>query len=152
MIEIRVESVDSMEKLLPPLLEEHYEELTLNKDVVKLDVDWARYRNLEAAGALFALGAWDKEALVGYAVFFLQHHAHYKSLCVASNDVLFLRKQYRTKSTAGLRLIKESEARLKALGVAKIVWHIKHANDWSQILYRSGYADEEKIVGKLLRN
>lgn len=131
------------------LLKEHYQELTLNKDVVKLDVDWERYEHSEKVGCLFSLGAWEDGVLVGYSVFAVSRNGHYKGLKSASNDVLFLRKDKR-KGITGIKLIKESEKRLRDMGVKKIVWHVKFGTVLGDILNRMGYVNEEYIVGKIL--
>lgn len=130
------------------LLALHYRELTLNRDVVKLNPDWGRYSDLEHAGAFHVFTARDDGRLVGYSAFFLGHHLHYKDLVVANNDVLYLHPDARNGMT-GIRLIKTSEAGMKALGAAKITWHAKYSNDLQQILVRLGYTDEEVIMGKI---
>ena len=87
-------------------------------------------------------------------LFFFYEHMHYR-LLVATNDVIFLDKDYRTKTTVGLRLIKASEAELelerRRRGEAqmRVLWHVKPKNDWTPILARLGYAPEEIIMGKL---
>ena len=131
------------------LLKLHYEELTLNKDVVKLDPDWFRYFDLENSGKFHTITARDNDKLVGYAGWFLMPHIHYKSILVASNDVLFLHPDYRL-GTSGIKLLKYSESEMLKLGANKITWHIKESNDFRNILYRMGYKNEDMICGKLL--
>jgi hypothetical protein len=147
---VAAERVSDVQSEIQPLLEEHYKELTLNKDMVSLEVDWAKYKKLEEMNMLSVLTIRINGVLIGYSVFFVQSHIHYKSLKTASNDVLFLKKEYRSGSRAGLMLIKNSEKHLASLGVQKIIWHIKLSNDWSKILIRLGYVTEEVILGKLL--
>lgn len=149
MIVFSVELVSLIKDEMWPLLERHYQELTLNKEVVKLEVDWTQYESLEKLGMLEAITAREDGLLVGYSVFFVHHHMHYKSLKVASNDVLFLSSEHR-KGSIGIRLIKESEKHMRAIGVNKIAWHVKHSLDWSKILVRLGYANEELVLGKIL--
>lgn len=133
-------------------LTEHYDELCLDKEIVKLDVDWERYAALEKLGKLFTLALWEDAILIGYSVFILHHHLHYKSLSVASNDVLFLREDKRS-GRAGLQLILESEHRLKDLGVQKITWRVKYKNPTlGHILRRLGYADEEFTLTRTLKD
>jgi GNAT superfamily N-acetyltransferase len=132
-----------------PLLEQHYDELTMHKDVVKLAPIWSDYANLECADKLAIFTARADGRLVGYNAFFLVRHMHYEALTMAVNDVLFLTKEHR-RGTVGIKLMRFAEDALRQAGVQKLVYHIKHSLDWSQILYRMGYADEEKIVGKIL--
>jgi hypothetical protein len=133
-----------------PLLEMHYQELTLNKDKIKLDPIWDRYVSLANSHLLEIYTARDEGKLVGYSAFFVQSHIHYSSTVVASNDVLFLHIDARKKPTVGIRLIKFCEQQLKDKGVHKITFHAKLTNELRTILNRMGYADEEIVVGKIL--
>jgi hypothetical protein len=152
MVTIAVEPYsDGLVEEMLDLIKQHYDEITLNKDVVKLDPDWDRYAELAANDRLLALSVRnDQNKLIGYSWFFIGHHIHYKSLKMASNDVLFLTPEAR-KGRTGIRLIKDSETACRARGVDKIIWHIKFAKDFRNILYRLGYADEDALVGKILR-
>lgn len=132
-----------------PMLELHYQELTHHKDVIKLDPDWDRYAAMEHAGGFHIFTARDDEQLIGYSAFFLTPHIHYRHTVVAQNDVLYLHPDHRNGMT-GIRLIKNSEREMKALGADKIVWHCKYSNDLQQILQRLGYTDEEAMLGKML--
>lgn len=132
-----------------PLLLAHYAELTLRKDVVKLDPMWQEYRLLEQLGRFVIFTARDDGQLVGYAAYFLNKHLHYSALMVAQNDVLFLHPDKRRGTTA-LRFLDYAEDQLKAMGAQKLVYHIKFSLDWRPILHRKGYADEEVMVSKLL--
>lgn len=134
-----------------PLLHLHYEELTLNKDLVKLDPDWDRYAAMEHAGGFHVFTARDDGRLIGYSAFFLISHIHYRGLIVAQNDVLYLHPDMRN-GMPGIRLIKHSHEGMKALGAHKIIWHCKHSNNLKQILLRlyPGYRDEESMVGGML--
>lgn len=132
------------------LLEQHYQELTLHKEHIRLSVDWDKYYKLESIGGFVLITARDEGKLVGYSAFFVSSHIHYKETKVAMNDVLFLHKDYRKGST-GIKLIKESEKIMKDLDVSKIVWHVKLSNDFTPILKRMGYISEEVCVGKILK-
>lgn len=131
------------------LLEEHYQELTQHKEVVRLDPDWVKYYALEKAGVLMSLGAWEEGELIGYSVFFVHTHLHYKGLKTATNDVLFLRADKRL-GMAGVRLIRESEKQLSKDGSVKIIWHVKYNTTLGPLLERFGYTPEEYTMGKIL--
>jgi len=132
------------------LLQQHYEELTLFKEHINLEPNWDSYLRLEQQKNLVLITARDKGVLVGYTLFFLTNHMHYKSTRVAINDVLFLHKNYR-KGFTGIKLLKEAETVLKALGVDKIMWHVKFTNNFGPILQRMGYVNEEIIFSKMLK-
>jgi len=143
-------TLDEFIKDIAPLLELHYQELTLDKDVMTLKPSWPRYRDLMAQDKMAVMGAYADDKLVGYSVFFKQPHIHYDDNIMAQNDVLFLHPAYRA-GFAGIKLIKASEEMLRHQGVSKVIWHIKHSRDFRNILYRMGYKDEDVIVGKALR-
>lgn len=141
---------------IKPLLASHWREVALYQEQVPLAPDFEQYLKLDAAGAVVTVTARDNGILIGYSVFFLRIHLHYSSCLVASNDVLFLDARYRKSTTAGIRLIRESESELeterdhRGASSIRVVWHVKPKNDWSPILGRMGYEQEEIIMGKLL--
>ena len=141
---------DALIAELGPLIEQHYEELTLHKETIKLDPDWDRYKKLAENNQAVFIGVRDNFKLVGYSLFFIAPHIHYKENIMANNDVLYLLPEYR-KGLTGIRLIKFCEQHLQSLGVDKIIWHIKFAKDFRNILYRMGYIDEDALVGKIIR-
>ena len=104
---------------------------------------------MENTGKFFAIIARMNGVVVGYSGFILDKHLHYEDILVAANDVLFLKKEHRLGMT-GIRLLKFSEKFMIDMGANKITWHIKHKNDFRNILYRMGYLDEDLIVGKML--
>ena len=138
------------------LLRAHWREVALYQAEVPLAPDFERYRTAEKRDALVVLAARDEGRLIGYSVFLLHWHLHYKTCLVASNDVLFLAREHRRGSTAGLRLITASEDELgrerdrRGATQIRVTWHIKPENDWSAILKRRRYKQEEIIMGKLL--
>lgn len=152
MITYQVEKLKQIKDELPSLLKLHYDEIALDRDYIPLDPDWAKYEASCERGNLFVATARNEsQQLIGYSLFFVTKHLHYKSTLVASNDILYLHPDYR-QGTAGIKLIKFSEIELKKLGVVKLVWHIKYHKDFRNILYRMGYKDEDAIVGKVLKD
>lgn len=133
-----------------PLLQEHYNEIALHKDRIKLAPDWNEYMLMEERGGLVIFTARNEQkALIGYSAFFVYWHPHYRDTKVASNDVLFLRKEHR-KGTTGIRLIRYCEEWLREMQIDKLVWHVKQSNDFTPILKRMGYGVEDIMVGKIL--
>lgn len=131
------------------LLKLHYEELTANKDRVKLDPVWDDYAALERMGRLAVYSARDGSRLVGYAAFFLNKHIHYAGWLPAINDVLFLHPDYRKGST-GIKLIRFCEQQVKKAGADEIVFHTKQNTVMLKLLDHLGYATKEVVLGKIL--
>lgn len=148
-LDLQTEPLSTIISEVQDLLIQHYEELTLNKQHIKLKPIWSRYLALEEQGKFITVTARIENELVGYCGFFLDQHIHYENLKLATNDVLFLRKDLR-QGMAGIRLIKYSENIMRTVGANKITWHVKYSNDIRPILHRMGYIDEDVIVGKLL--
>jgi len=152
MIEFKIiRSIAEIQKPIEELLQQHYEELTLHKNIMKLAPDWDQYQRHMERGELFVLAAYFGSRLVGYSVFFLYNNIHYKNNIMAKNDVLFLSRPYR-RGRMGINLIRRSEDALRELGVSKVVWHIKCHSDFRPILHRMGYEDEDIMVGKALKD
>jgi hypothetical protein len=132
-----------------PLLDQHYRELCLHQDVIKLDPQWREYALLEQLDRFVVFTAREDDGtLVGYAAFFLNRHMHYGGFTVAQNDVLYLAPASRRGTTA-LKFIDWVEAAVWALDAGKLTYHIKFSLDWRPILHRKGYADEEVMVAKM---
>lgn len=145
---IQRETLFEMMPEMEPLLHLHHEEL--NDSAFPLDPIWSAYVGLENDGRLAMFSARDKDgSLIGYAAFFLTHHLHHADMLCAVNDVVFLHPEHR-QGRVGIQLFQYCEEQLKALGVHKITWSITPQNDFSAILHRLGYVDQERVVGKYL--
>lgn len=150
MITTQQETLDVILPQVKDLLDQHYDELTMNKERVKLDPWFDEYLRLEASKQFFTVTARDNGELIGYSSFIVKPHLHYRTITVATSDVMFLKKEYRTSSTAGLKLIKQSIEMIKSMGINKIVFRIKDSNDFSPILLRYGFHLEDRIYSKFL--
>lgn len=149
MIDIRIEKFADVIEEIKPLLEMHWQEIANNRDVIPLAPDYTRYEAFERAGFMTILAARSAGVLVGYSIFFVMPHPHYSTTLFAMNDILFVHPAYRGGS-AGLRLIRASEVAMKERGATKISWHIKPTHDFSPMLKRAGYVQDEIIMSKIL--
>ena len=129
------------------LIREHWEEVALNKKVMRLDPDWDLYKRMEAEGRAFALGAFQGSAMVGYVVMFLMRHVHYKEMTIAMNDVLFVRKTHR-KGRTGLRLIQEAEEVARRKGAQLVTWHAKPDTALADLLPKLGYGVQDIVFSR----
>jgi GNAT superfamily N-acetyltransferase len=101
---------------LRPILEEHWKELALYDDI-PLDPDYGVYNSLEQAGVLRVYTVRHSvEGLVGYAVYFVRRHHHYKRHTWAISDVILVRSAHRNAGV-GNALFDFLERALKAEGV-----------------------------------
>jgi GNAT superfamily N-acetyltransferase len=134
-----------------PLLDAHYLELAKNRDRVRLNPDWTRYTEMEAAGTLLLFTARKDGRLIGYACFFACAHPHYRDLMLVSNDLLFLDAEHRVGRT-GVRLIKFCEEQVRALYASEVslTWHAKENTTLAAILPRMSYGIQDIVFSKLL--
>ena len=126
----------------------HYEELCVTKDF-PLEPDYEAYRNLAKAGMLRCITCRADGDLIGYIVFIVQPHLHYKSCKTAFEDIYYVKKEFR-KGRIGIRLFQYAEKVLKERGVNRIIMHTKIHLDNSKLFEYLGYKHTDKLYTKLL--
>lgn len=134
-----------MEQLLPL----HWEEIARDRDIIKLDPDWASYRALESVGQFFLMVCRIDGKMVGYHLCFVRPHLHYRQSLSAITDVFFLHPDHRATGI-GKRLFQESEKALKRRGVQKIFLGCKIAKDLTPLFEKLGYQKIEYVFAKLV--
>ena len=128
----------------------HWKEIALNQDNIKLNPDWEAYANLEAEGKLQIFTAREGDLLVGYFVVTLGYNIHYKDHLCASNDVIYMHKDYR-KGFAGIRLIKFAERVLREDGVSTLTINTKVHQPFDKVLERLKFKPIERVYSKYLK-
>jgi len=131
------------------LFKEHYEEIALNKSVMKLLPNWERYHALEQSGLLICLGAFRGEECIGYSINFFTNHMHYREMFYVQNDLLFVAEEHR-KTRVGLDLIRETEKQAFARGAEMMLWHAKENTSLNTLMSRLGYKVQDIIYSKVL--
>lgn len=148
-MDYQVESVVACKEEVQELLEQHWEEIALNKDVIKLNPDWDQYKAMERAHMLKAFGARDNGKLVGYFVVTITRSMHYKDHLFANNDVIYLHPDYR-KGLAGAKLVKFAEKKLKEMGVSVLMVNTKLHRPFSRLLEFLKFKPVETVYSKRL--
>lgn len=133
---------------LKGILPEHYDELCVTKDF-PLVPDYEAYGRLYMAGMLRCITVREDGNLIGYAIFTVNPHLHYKTCKTAFEDIYFLKKEYR-KGRLGIRLFQFAEDVLKQEGVNRVVMHTKIHLDNSRLFEYLGYKWTDKIYTKIL--
>ncbi|MDE2233455.1 MAG: hypothetical protein KGJ90_05090, partial [Patescibacteria group bacterium] len=119
------------------LFEKHYDEINLNK-AIKLDPADDLYFALYKMGMMEAHTMRDdKGVLVGYSVYYVQPHMHYKKSLTATNDILFVRKDCR-RGLAGYKFLKYTVDEIKKRKPQRIFFHVKPHHDFGRLLERLG--------------
>jgi predicted GNAT superfamily acetyltransferase len=143
-----ISAVDYLPDLWP-LMVAHREELTVRKDVMRLNPLVDTYREIEDRGALMSLGVFDDDEIVGYSVNILAPNLHYADVMMCQNDVLFLREDHR-QGTLGLRLMRETERMANERGANMMVWHAKPGTNLDQVLQRFKYDVQDVVYTRVL--
>ena len=136
--------VDEFEKLFP----EHYEELCVTKDF-NYEPDYEAYKRMAEAGMLRCITCRYYDKLIGYIIFIVTPHLHYKSCMTAIEDLYFVSKEYR-KGRVGIKLFQYAEQVLKDRGVKRIVMHTKVHLDNTRLFEYLEYKMTDKVFTKML--
>lgn len=151
-ITIQLESIKDVRYEADEILRKHWEEIALNKDTTPLDPNWELYLELDRLGLISLTTARYNGKLVGYFCYIVCPNLHYKSLKVADGDIFYIDSEYRGRFA--VRLLKESEKNLKALGCNKIFnktkKHFKnlHGVSAGKLFEACGYTEIESVFSK----
>jgi GNAT superfamily N-acetyltransferase len=143
-MEFAHESFTNVKNEIKPLIEQHYQEIALHKDSIRLNPDWKGYARLADQGALRVYTAREDGELVGYFVIIVNRSLHYMDHLFANNDIIFIKKGHR-KGTAGIKLIKYAVEELKAEGVTLININSKIHQSFGPVLERMDFAHIENV-------
>ena len=122
MLKIAVETLADVKEECGDLIATPWVEIAVWPDI-PLDPDWSGYENLEKAGMLVIYTVRNEtNQLVGYAVFFMRKHLHYKGHSWAANDIIWVHPDYRD-GKIGTNLVQFWEQDLQARGI-----HVVHVN------------------------
>lgn len=149
-MDFALENIANVRREIEPLLEQHYKEIALNKDIIKLNPDWRAYAQLDAINGLRVYTARKDGKLMGYFVVIVSRSLHYKDHLFANNDVIFLTKTAR-KGLTGMKLVKYAIESLKAEGVTKLHVNTKMHQPFDPIMERLGFEEIETVFSKVLR-
>jgi GNAT superfamily N-acetyltransferase len=130
------------------LFAEHYDELCVTKDF-PAEPDYEAYKRLADAGMLRCIVCRVDEMVIGYIVFIIQPHLHYKSCKTAFEDLYFIKKEYR-KGRIGIKLFQYAEKVLKHVGVQRVIVHTKIHLDNSRLFEYLKYKWTDKLFTKMI--
>ena len=145
-----LENLARVRREIEPLLEEHWKEIALNKEVIKLNPDWEGYARLDNINALRVYTARKNDKLMGYFVVIVSKSLHYRDHLFANNDIIFLTKAAR-KGLTGVKLIKFAIDSLTAEGITKLHVNTKAHQPFDAILERLNFEEIERVYSLVLR-
>ena len=149
-MEFAIENLSKVRREIEPLLKQHYDEIALNKDIIKMNPDWEGYARLDAVNALRIYTARRNDKLLGYFVVIVSKSLHYRDHLFANNDVIFLAKPAR-KGLTGVKLIKYAIDSLAAEGITKLHINTKAHQPFDAILERLNFEEIERVYSLVLR-
>lgn len=149
MITYQIEDLNDMLEELKPLLEEHYLEIAMYKDQIKLNPDYDTYAKLQEQGVLKIFTARDSDKLVGYSIYFLKTNLHYSDHLYAINDIVYVDKEYRGRVLA-FDMLAFAEDQLADQGVSVITMHMKTFAAFETLMECLSYDRAEIIYTKYL--
>lgn len=125
------------------LLIEHYEDVGRPAGRPAMSLDWEAYDRLEMAGAVYCLGAFVGDELVGYSLCFVPpRHMHYENERFMQCDLFYVAKSYRGMRHGLTETIGDSmraEMLRKAKGLkARLCWRAKPGSSMVRWLERKG--------------
>ncbi len=152
-VEVRGTDIDELRKHGEKLFRAHYDEVALNKDSMRLDLNWHAYYMLEEEGLLLSLAAWVGDEMVGYTVSHKYTHLHYKDVLVIENDVIFVQKSHR-RGGLGLHLIRETKAMAGEQdgdhSEVLVLIHAKPGSVMCKVLEAEGFGVQDIIYSEFL--
>ena len=144
------ENYDQIIDDLVILLPSHWAELAVHKDI-PLDPDLDFYRIANQAGYIRAYTARLEGRLVGYSIFVVKKHPHYRGHKWALNDIVWIAPEHR-KLGIGRAFVAHWDADLRADGVDVVHVNAKTAEPaLSFLLSACGYGTTEVGLEKRLR-
>jgi len=117
----------------------HWKEIgNFNKQKIPLEPDWDIYRTLGKQGKLITFTIRTPNGLlIGYNIFIVTTHHHYRNAIIAENDILYLHPDYR-KGYTGYNFIKYCIKELKER-VDIIMLSVKASHSIEAITKRLGF-------------
>ena len=119
------------------LFKDHYDEIAERTDVIDLDPNIEQYNFMFNKNMLEIHTARDDGKLVGYSIWFVVNHIHYKKSLTATSDVLYIAPDYR-KGMFGYKFIKWTTDEIKKRKPQRILFHVKPFLDYGHLLERLG--------------
>lgn len=148
-VEIKEVSLIESFPLMRELMQLHWEESEEGALDAEFEIDEATYKILEDAGTVVFLLAWQNGIPIGYSSNILNYSIHYRGLKVATNEAIFIRKEYRN-SNIGLKLITATKKACKTKEARYIFWHAKPESSLDRLLQIKKCQKQEIVYSEQL--
>ena len=148
MITFKVEDFADVMEELKPMFEEHWHEVAVYQDKIDLSPDYDKYCGLPD-DSLVTVIAREEGKAVGYSIYFVSPHIHYKDHLYAVNDIVFVDPEYRHGKTAP-DMLDYAEAYLVELGCSVVTMHMKKHIPFESLMDYLEYDRIETIYTKYI--
>ena len=118
-----------------PLFKKHWQEIAYLNNL-KPDPEFSKYESLEKHKILRFYTARKQGSLIGYAIFFVQPHLHFKKSIFAYCDIVFILPKHRG---FGYDFIRWCNDNLKREGTEVILYEVNKLHDYGNLLKRQGF-------------
>ena len=125
-----------------PLLLLHWQEIARNKGLLTLNPDLHAYA--ACADKLLLITARCGGRLIGYFLWVLASHPHYKHVLTAEEDLHFLLPEYRRGMT-GYNLLRAARDAAVAIGARLLTMREKVGHEHPALLRRLGFAQADIV-------
>lgn len=134
---------------MKPMLKKHWEELANNKDIRDLDPDYPMYLAMNDMDILKIYTVKEDGKLIGYSIWIIANHLHYKTWKYAVSDVYYLGPEYR-KTGISFDFFFHIEDWLKSLGVKSCTVQDKVNHSHGTFFNRVGFNLVENVYEKVI--
>lgn len=111
---------------MKPLLDQHWAEIAVYPDI-PLEPNYDFYKQADLVGLLRIYTVRQNGDIIGYSVFCVRPHVHYKNHSWAQNDVIWLHPDHRQQGIAqGLVRFWEDDLRLQGVSVVHVNAKTQH--------------------------
>lgn len=130
-IQYRITNAKECFDRITKLFDEHYNEVEILKDL-QLNPDYYIYFEADKKNLVKVVLCEDNNELIGYIVFFVGPNLHYKDCLLATEDIYYLKPEYR-KGRTGIKMFQFAEKYLKSIGINMIKYSTKTHLDNSRL-------------------
>jgi len=143
MISYKKLTVNEFFPAVKDLIDRQYDELVVDKSVLKLDINIEIYQELERLGMSEFHVIMDEEKPVGFQCWMISKHMFYKSALIATAQSLYISPEYR-KGTFAYKFLKWTINEIKKYKPQQITLPVTSTIDHGVLLERLGAVYFEK--------
>lgn len=137
-------------KEIQPLWREQYEEISgCDPDVIVLDPDYVRLREMEKIGAFVPITCRVDGELIGYFFWLITPHLHYRKSLTAQDDVYYIQPLHRNLG-AGRKMFEFAMQVCRDRKVKRVLLSCKVSHDHGQLIEAFGFKHFENLYELIL--